>query len=54
MNHNDGWTEWGFVSDREATLGVILALQADGWQVRVVRDGDRNIVYTKPRQETTS
>lgn len=48
---DDGWTEWGSVYDREATVGVITALQSDGYQVRVVREGNRNVVWTKPRHE---
>lgn len=51
MNDSE-WTEWGSIYDREATVGVISALQSDGLQVRVVREGNRNVVYTKPRETT--
>jgi hypothetical protein len=48
---DDDWQEWGPVFDREATIGVIQALQSDGKQVRVVREGNRNVIYVKPRHE---
>lgn len=44
----DGWTEWGPVYDRQATVGVITALQSDGKQVRVVKEAHCNRVYVRP------
>lgn len=44
-----GWDYWGFVADREATVGVITALQSDGLKVKVVREGSLNRVFTQPR-----
>lgn len=47
--HDDGWEMYGSVYDRQATLATIQALQGEGKQVRVVREGNRNVVYTKDR-----
>lgn len=46
---DDGWEFWGDVYDRQATLATIRVLQADNQQVRVVRAGNKNALYVKPR-----
>lgn len=48
---DDGWTEYGSIYDRKATVGIIRALQETGQLVRVVREGNRNVLYVKPRTE---
>lgn len=52
MTNDDDWVKWGPVWDRQATIGIITALQKDGLQVRVVRDGSKNVIYTRKPQET--
>lgn len=44
---DDGWTFYGDVYDKQATLAVIRVLQADGKQVRVVKEGNRNVIWTR-------
>ena len=43
----DGWEEYGVVYDRHATVAVITALQGDGKRVRVVKEGNKNRIYTQ-------
>lgn len=46
---DDGWQDWGVVYDRHATVGVITALQSEGWKVRAVKEGNHNRLYVQKR-----
>lgn len=43
------WVKWGPVYDRQATVGVIVALQKDGFKVRAVKNGNHNDIYVMRR-----
>lgn len=51
---NDDWVHWGDVEDKQATLGVVKALQAKGHRVRVVADDHRNRIFIIGSTETTA
>lgn len=50
--HDADWTKWGDCWDRQATVGIIRALQQKGLQVKAVRDGSKNVIYTRRVSET--
>jgi predicted amidophosphoribosyltransferase len=45
---SDGdWVFWGRVWDRTALFELIKQMQAEGKQVRVVKNGSANVIYTR-------
>jgi hypothetical protein len=41
------WVFWGRVWDRTALFELIKQMQAEGKQVRVVKNGSANVIYTR-------